>query len=59
MYTKIRSLCKEKKISVRELEHEAGVGSNTISKWDVVSPSVDKVKRVADRLGVTVDELLK
>ena len=55
----IKRLCKERKITIGSLEQKTGISRNAISRWDKNSPSVDKVKKVADFLGVTVDELLK
>lgn len=40
------------------LEKELGFGNGTIGKWQKASPSVDKLKKVADWFGVTLDELL-
>lgn len=40
------------------LEKEAGLGMNTLVKWDRSSPSIDRVAAVADVLGVTIDELV-
>lgn len=59
MVSQIQRLCKERKLPVIKLEEETGISRNSIARWDKNIPSVDKVKRVADRLGVTVDELLK
>jgi transcriptional regulator with XRE-family HTH domain len=55
----IKRLCKSKRIPIYELEDKLGLSRTSISRWDKNSPSVDKVKKVADFLGVTVDELLK
>lgn len=57
--TKIRALCRERKISVAQLEEKTDIGKNSIYDWNRVNPAVDKVKRVADFFGITVDELLK
>lgn len=57
--TKIRALCRERKISVAQLEEKTEIGKNSIYDWNRVNPSVDKVKRVADVLGVSIDELLR
>jgi transcriptional regulator with XRE-family HTH domain len=46
-------------ITISKLEAEMGFGSSTIRKWATSAPSVDKLKKVADYFGVTVDELLK
>ena len=59
MLENIKAIAKGKGLSLRQLEETAGIGQNTISRWDENKPSVDKVKKVADALGVTVDELLK
>lgn len=59
MVEKIKKLCKAQKLPISTLQRELGLNANAIKRWDVHKPSVDKVKAVADRLGVTVDELLK
>lgn len=58
MVDKIRHLCKEQGKSLFSLEKECGLGNGTINKWDRNSPSVDKVKTVADALGVPVAYLI-
>ncbi len=39
------------------LERSARIAKGSISKWDEVKPSFDKVFRVAKILNVTADEL--
>lgn len=58
MVDKIRALAKEKKVSIAEIEQNCGIGQKSIYNWDTSVPAVDKVKRVADFLGVTVEELI-
>lgn len=51
----------DKRISQKELAEAAGVTESMISKiinTDLI-PSVVKLKRIADKLGVTIDDLLK
>ena len=55
----IRRLCGERSVSIAKLERETGIGNGTVARWDISSPSIDKVQRVAEYFGVTVDELLK
>lgn len=55
---KIKDLCKQKGVSINTLETESGIGRNNIARWERYTPGVDKVKAVADYLGVTVDYLL-
>lgn len=57
MVHKIRELCKEKQISIAELERRAGV--QLIRRWDEKEPSVYRVYRVAKILGTTVETLLE
>lgn len=59
MLKRIKSICESKGMSLRQLEQEAGLALNTISRWEKNKPSIDKVKKVADTLGVTMDELLR
>lgn len=55
----IKRLCNERKTKISELESAVGLGKNTVYKWSECSPSVSKLKLVADFFGCTVDELLK
>jgi transcriptional regulator with XRE-family HTH domain len=59
MLKNILDKCQEKKITIAELERQAGLKQRTIYKWDESKPSVDKVLAVANVLGVTVEELSK
>lgn len=58
IYENIVSLCKAKNISIAKLERETGLGNATIRTWETSSPSVDRLKKVADYLGVTIDSML-
>ena len=57
--TKIRALCRERNISISQLEEKADLKKNSIYDWDKSIPAVDKVMRVADCLGTSVEDLLK
>ena len=59
MLKNIKKLCVDHDISLSELERRSGINPGSIYRWDENTPSVDKVKKVADYLGVTVDELLE
>lgn len=58
IFTNVLHLCKEKGISIAKLERETGLGNATIRGWATSSPTIDKLKAVADYFGVTVDDLL-
>ena len=62
MLENIKRLCGEQGLTIQKLEEKSGIAVGTIGRWGAggkLMPSVDKVKRVADTLGVTVDELLR
>ncbi len=59
LLNKIRSLCETRGISIAKLERNLEFGNGTVRGWSRSSPSADKLKRVADYFGVTVDELLR
>lgn len=58
IYSNICKKAKEKGISINNLEQQAGVSRGGICKWNVVSPSVKNLKKVADILECTLEELL-
>lgn len=59
MLNQIKALAKERKLTIAEVERMAGLTPRTVHKWDKNIPSVDKVKKVADVLSVTVDQLMR
>lgn len=59
MYTQIKRLSKEQKLPIAKIEEMCGLSKGAIYKWDTNVPSVISVAKVADILGVTVDDLLK
>lgn len=58
MLEKIQNLCKLKGITLTKLERDLDFSRGSLYKWDTNSPSVDKVQKVADFLGVSVDFLI-
>lgn len=50
---RVKKRAKELGMTVEEVEQKSGLGKRTIYSWDKNSPSVDKVKRVADLLQTT------
>lgn len=58
IYDKIKKLCEEKGVSVRQVEAAAGLKNGAISKWNESSPTVKSLKAVADVLKVKVDKLI-
>ena len=58
IYDKIKELCEEKGMSIRQLEVSAGLKNGAISKWNDSSPTIKSLKAVADVLKVKVDKLI-
>lgn len=56
---KIKRVCRERKIPISRMERDLGFPRGSVYKWDKNDPSFQKVKRAADYLHVTVDELTK
>ena len=59
IYDNIRRRAKERGISINKLEEEANVSTGSICKCgNGISPTVKNIKKVADILECTVDELI-
>ena len=59
MLERIIELCKQKGMTIAELERKSGLQPRTVYKWNRSTPSVDKVLAVANALGTTVEDLSK
>ncbi|WP_342440612.1 helix-turn-helix transcriptional regulator [Lysinibacillus sp. FSL K6-0075] len=55
---RIRTLCKEKKITIAELERKTGISNGQIRKWGSSIPGIDKLEAIADYFHVSTDFLL-
>ena len=55
---KIKILCKENGISIHKLEKECGLGNATIRGWETSVPTTDKLKKVADYFGKSIEYFL-
>lgn len=56
---KILEMAEKNKISISCLEKTLGFGNGTIKKWEESSPSVDRLKKVADYFGVSIEYFLE
>lgn len=59
IYENVKAACKEKGISVMELEEALGFARSSIYKWNTNTPGVDKVKAVAEKLGKPIEYFLE
>lgn len=59
LYTRIKELCENRGISMTKLSEDLGIAASLIRKWKTTtSPSVDKVKMIAEYFGVSADYLI-
>lgn len=57
IYQNISRICREKGISVAQLEREMQIPGGTLNRWSAIKPNVYAVADVADHLQVSIDEL--
>ena len=58
VYNRIKSLSKEKKISINKLEQELDLSRGSLCKIDTNIPSAGKMQKIADYFGISVDFLM-
>lgn len=57
-YETIKMLCKTKGVTITGTEKELGFSRGSLCKIDTSKPSMEKVQKLADYFGVSVDYLL-
>lgn len=55
---RIKTLCKEKGITVNKLEKTLGFGTGYVAKLDNSIPNTAKIQLIADYFGVSLDYLM-
>lgn len=55
---RIKELCAQKGETLASLERKMDFGNGTLRRWGDITPSGDKLQKVADYFGVAVDYLL-
>lgn len=58
VYQKIKLLCEKKNVSIYRLEKDLELSTGSVSKWGVSMPRADTLVKVANYLGVSVEELI-
>lgn len=58
MLERIKELVASQGITIAELERRAGVSNATIARWGKAVPTADKLQKVAQLLGTTMDYLI-
>ena len=55
---RIRAIAKSKKLSMKQVLADAGLGYNTMTTYRTSMPKADNLAKIADRLDCSVDYLL-
>ena len=58
LFERTKEISKKRGMSLQDAAKLAGIGINSIYQWKKQTPSVDRIKLVADVLNVSVDYLL-
>lgn len=58
LYERVKDIASEKGYSINKLEKELGFPRSSISKFNKNKPSMDKIKQIADFLGVSTDLII-
>jgi transcriptional regulator with XRE-family HTH domain len=59
LYDNVKAFCDKKGITISKLEDDLGFPRSYICKWNKNEPGIRKVQKVADYLGVPIEQLLK
>lgn len=58
LYENVKKAANAKGYSINRLEKELGFARSYIGKFKAITPSVDKIQKIADFLGVSTDYLM-
>lgn len=59
LYDNIKKICEKKGITIMQLEQTLEFPRSYICKWNNNEPGIRKVQKVADYLGVAIEDLLE
>ena len=59
LYDKIKEVAKTKSLSTYRIERDLGFSNGSLRKWNNSTPSATSLKKVANYLNVTLDDLLE
>ena len=55
---RLQAIVKERGTNFKQLEVDCGLGNGVIRRWDIQSPRLDKLVKVADYLNISLDYLV-
>ena len=59
LFQRIRKLCRDRNITIKKMADDLDIGTSLIRKWKTTtSPSIDKIKPIAEYFEVSTDYLI-
>ena len=58
LYDTVKRICEKKGLSIGKVEKDLQLSNGSICKWNDNEPGIRKVQKVAEYLGVSIEELL-
>ena len=59
LYERIKELCKEKGVTVSQMERDLGFAKGSISKIDKHKPSIDKIVKIAEYFNLKYEQFFE
>ena len=59
MDERMQMLCRDKGVTLGGLEKQFGFGNGALYKWETNTPGIDRVQKIADYFGVSIDFLAR
>lgn len=59
IYENILAEANRQQKTIRQVEQESNLTNGSIGKWRTKKPRIDRINRVAEALGVPLEELIK
>lgn len=58
LYERVKEVAKSKNVSINQMEKDLGFARSYISKFKTIAPGIENLQKIANYLGVSVDNLL-
>lgn len=58
VFERIHELIKVQHLTVKQLERDCGLANATIRRWETQTPNIESIRKVAQRLNVSIDYLV-
>lgn len=59
VYKNIKAIAEKQGMTIKDVAYKAGIGENSIYRWKVTQPSITSLRKVANVLNVSVNDLIQ